>query len=459
MRYINNILLIPLVIAYALLFFLIAKADYIALQFNEPDAANRQRTGYNPHFHPGEYTTPENTPYLFPANAHLALAQQAANDGKIDSAKQHAYTALTASLANGAIGHMLFNLYTRPNFYLVQLPPKDPKTPFKPIDRRAYAHLSPQEIKTVEILAKINLYNRPTYIITHATLHDYWLKQQDIKKASQHWPLLITLSRTHQKTLFPKLYQLLLSPVLAQDFEKYMKSPPKWWNRFFKFLIKTDSDPEKIQYLISQRLIHSQTITPYEKRLYISYLKKRDQWYQAKSIWDKTTTTPPSLLQNGNFEDNLKAKGLFDWKIATADEIDIQQAHTKGSNGNYSLLISLNRENFSLKFKHILQYLVLLPGKYQLTGRYKLNNLETPEGLTWRIRCNNKSKTLLGETQSFRGYSHTWINFQTNFTIPKKHCKSQIIRLESTSKLDHKNTFSGEAWFDDLKIKQYEPIL
>lgn len=455
MRFSRWLVIVTFIITYGSLLLVVGVADQRAQEFNNPDAEYSQRSGYNPLFHPGEYVLPTNLPLLFPPNAHLALAQQAATDGKMAQAKQHAYDALRNNPANGAISLMLFELYTRPDLYRVIIPPVEDVSniapPPTPINRLAYAPLSAEDRQTAEILARIIDTLRPSYAMAQGPLSQYWTAQGKPEKAIRGWSLLLSLSLSSSNTIFPLLHAAMEKPEMAEIIQQYMEKPPSWWKYFFNYLLEHETSPQKIQAFYQARHKSVSPIEPYERDVYVNYLIKQNRWDEAHTVWVENLedgSDPTLLLYDGGFEASM-TNTAFTWNISQPVSTTIRLDYISGTTGKQALHVAL-RGSKSIAFAHVWQTLVLAPGNYNLVGRYRLDQLNTSKGLRWRIRCMDAASTLVAESEAFKGYSG-WKTFKQEFTITSG-CSPQMMRLESDSTYPHENVFNGEVWFDDLTI-------
>jgi hypothetical protein len=454
MLFIRWLFIAILVAAYGSLLALVGMADQRSREFNNPDGDYYLRSGYNPVFHPGEYATPTNLPLLLSPYAHLALAQQAATDGQMAQAKQHAVDALKISPANGAISLMLFELFTRPDLYRVVLPPTGEVTDTPdppPINRLAYAALSAENRKVAETLAHIIDTLRPSYAMVQGPVSDYWASQGKPEKAIKGWSVLLSYSSSGANSIFPLLHTAMTKPEMTGIIQQYMDKPPTWWKNFFNYLLEHETDPQKIQAFYQTRQKSATPIDPYERDVYVNYLIKQNRWDEAHKVWDENLrdgSDPALLLYDGGFE-STTTSGAFAWNINQPISTTVRRDNSNGITKKQALRVAL-RGGKSIAFAHVWQTLTLLPGNYTLTGRYRLDQLKTSKGLRWRIRCMDATSTLVAESEAFKGQSG-WTTFKQAFTVPTG-CAPQMLRLESDSAYPHENVFDGEIWFDDLAI-------
>lgn len=178
----KKLLLLLFTVVYSTLLILVGIADNSARIYNNPDLGNGD--GFNPIISPGNYSHPRNLPFLFPPNAYLALARQAATDGEIEDAKQYAYNALKINPTSGEAAQGLLDFYTRPNLYRISLQIFDQESGnhhFPP--EPDFIIQSPSLQQFTDRLASINQTLRPVHIITQSSLADYWVNRGKPEKA------------------------------------------------------------------------------------------------------------------------------------------------------------------------------------------------------------------------------------------------------------------------------------
>jgi hypothetical protein len=101
-------------------------------------------------------------------------------------------------------------------------------------------------------------------------------------------------------------------------------------------------------------------------------------------------------------------------------------------------------------FSHVKQLLALPPGKFELTGQVRLDDLRTDRGLVWSLTCAG-SNTPLGQTDPMSGV-HDWKPFSVQFEVPASSCGGQWLTLMLPARIPAEQRIGGGVWFDDLKI-------
>jgi hypothetical protein len=154
------------------------------------------------------------------------------------------------------------------------------------------------------------------------------------------------------------------------------------------------------------------------------------------------------LLFNGGFELPLRNAG-FGWRVRSHDQLEIRPLRTQGSSGSASLMVRFRA--FEDRFTHLSQRLILQRGTYRLTGRARVNGLETKGGVRWQVRCSGSGRNLLGRSRVPVGDAH-WSELSFDFEVPADDCETQDLRLVSAGTHGFELDIDGLLWLDDLKI-------
>lgn len=453
-----------LILAYGGLLTVTGIADLRGREYNEVDGGNND--GFNPLFDPGSYRTPASLPLLFPPNAHLALAEQAAVDGKIEEARRHALDALRHNPASGEAALMLLDLYARPALYRVELDDteydaEDTDTAetdeivADTVDNETFQPMNPADKALADTLADISYRLRPTYLATLATVSDYWSAQKEDAKSFHTRSVLLVNNPASAETTFPLFHAALDDSRFTEFFAQHLAAPPVWWPAFFNYLLANEPDADKIHRYYMARADSANPPLPAERDSYVNHLIKSGHWSKAYQVWADNlgmAAGSDTQLYDGGFEDTKNINQAFTWKISQpAPTIKIQQSNGMGITGKRGLHITFKKGSKSVAFQHVSQTRLLPAGDYTLKGRYRVAQLRTSKGLRWRLRCADKPDLpVLGESDAFKG-NGVWENFETKLTVPT-NCQAQTLRLETDSPYAHHNVFEGEIWFDDLSI-------
>lgn len=361
----------------------------------------------------------------------VQLSRQMMSAGDHTSSLKYAIHALSNNITNGGAASQLLHLYE--------------------ID----SSTKEQEVERIALFTE-KLW--PTHASTTAHLADYWAKRENLEQVINKWNTLLTKTRSLDKELFPHLKSFLTTPSTSQLLEPYTKKPPLWWSRFFNYLAnqKENYTLDTMKTLYQLRVDSGFPLDDYERRIFVRLLISKQRWQEAYFAWMGGLNTKQlelsGLLFDGGFESESHDTG-FDWRFSKHKMIKIQRDITYGMRGRKALSITL-RDDKRVNFHHIRQNMLLPSGNYELNGRYRLDQLQTEEGLRWRIRCIDNNK-IIGESLSFAGRS-PWNTFKFSFVVPDAddNCSSQYLRLEASSTYAHKHRFQGKLWFDDLRIER-----
>lgn len=465
----SKLVISGLLLAYASLLAVTGIADWQGRLYNDVEGGNRD--GYNPRFDPGNYQTPDSLPVLFPSTAHLALAEQAAVDGKIAAARHHAFDALHQNPANGEAALLLLDLYARPAMYRIELDDTEYDVEAEELqakqpaaaeqvyadedDSEVFGSISNADKLFADKAADLSYHLRPTYLATLGTLAEYWsAHNQDEKSFRVRSVLLVNNPESAERT-FPLFHAALDDPRFNEFFAQQLQSPSVWWPAFFNYLLTNETDADKIQQYYLARAHSANPPTPSERDSYVSHLLKNGHWSKAYQVWADNLGIPATAiaqLYDGGFEDIKNINQAFTWNLSSpALTVKVQQVTGMGVTGKRALHITFKKGSKSTNFQHVSQTRLLPAGEYTLKGRYRLAQLRTSKGLRWRVHCTDKPELgILGESDAFKGHS-VWQDFQFDIQIPGD-CHAQTIRLESDSPYAHHNVFEGETWFDDLTL-------
>lgn len=289
----------------------------------------------------------------------------------------------------------------------------------------------------------------PSHSYVRTATANFWLSQKQIDKALKEWDVLLT-KNVNSKSIFTALSKFPEYSDGLQLLKPYIEKPPTWWDRYFTHLSK-NAQLSTVYNIYQQRLESATPISNKERQQFISRLLKEKHWSLAYTTWLSGLNIEKlkyrHFIYDGGFEDTL-FNTPFTWNIKPAKNFQASLVQREGTVGNNSLMITFFKGK-RIKFNHLYQTLLLKPGNYMMSLRYRVDQFQTNKGLNWRIRCNNKS--LIAESHTFKQQTLSWKTTKLNFHIPSD-CPTQILRLEANSTYAHDHLFDGSIWFDDLKI-------
>jgi hypothetical protein len=179
-------------------------------------------------------------------------------------------------------------------------------------------------------------------------------------------------------------------------------------------------------------------------------LVRRD-WPRLRELMLATVPDWASrLLQDGGF-DGVGRGPMLGWSVGKVPGADVLLAAPADA-GNRALRVLFHDRR--VPFQHVSQTLLLRPGRYQLYGRARLENLRAAMGLVWNLSC-IESNAPLGKSEHLLG-SSGWRKFGFAFVVPEANCGAQLLRLVLDARIAAEQQVVGEAWFDDMQIQRLD---
>lgn len=245
-------------------------------------------------------------------------------------------------------------------------------------------------------------------------------------------------------------------PDALAALEKVLLGDPPWRRPFFSALMSAITDARTpLKLLLSLKDSHAPP-TSQDLSGYLNFLIGRKLYELAYYTW--LQFLPPGalsnvgLLTNGRFE--TPPSGLpFDWVISPGSGVTIDIVARPETSNNRALLLEfgLGRADF----RGVSQLLMLLPGTYRLTGRFK-GQINGRRGVQWHVTCAGSSAPI-ADGPMFIGVEPKWTDFDFTFMVPEAECRAQELRLDLAARSASEQLVSGSAWYDDLRIARPEP--
>lgn len=312
----------------------------------------------------------------------------------------------------------------------------------------------------VERLAPLAEKLWPAHIGVQAKLASYWQQQNNLPKLMNAWHIMMVRSPELRKEIYPILFKLLAYQEGVDALKTYTINPSSWWQGFFNYTAQQEQALPQLRQLYELRDNAQNPLTQSERATFINSLIKNKLWEEAYLIWlsglNEQQLNESGFLYNGSFETLDKTTG-FDWQLSKSPLFTTEIASTNGMVGQKALHLTLSGKD-KINFRHISQVVKLNPGLYSFSLHTRIDNLQTGEGLRWRIRCMNEKSDILGETTALAKRA-PWQELKVDFEVPTSDCSFQIVRLEASSPFVNNHFFKGSLWFDDLRITRQPPKL
>ena len=293
----------------------------------------------------------------------------------------------------------------------------------------------------------------PSHTFTRSRLAEYWLARDQLDRVLDEWNILLVRNPKLRARLFPFLLNIISDSHADVLMDQFIKAPPVWWNGFFIYLSR-ELPIERLSEVYQARVQSSEGVSDMERRSYVNRLIREGNWKSAYDIWstglERHQARYSGLVFDGGFESGVFNQG-FAWQFSRSKNPKIKPDITYGIKGRRALQITLRKED-PINFRHVSQRLLLKPGFYGLSYRYRTDTLDADKGLSWRIRCIDGGKSVLAEGKPMLGVN-PWTTQVLSFEVPES-CNVQLLRLEATSRFRHEQFFAGKLWIDDVVVSE-----
>lgn len=282
----------------------------------------------------------------------------------------------------------------------------------------------------------------------------FWLRQNRLERAIEPLSLVLESQPQRRERLFPGLLQIVEDPQNRRELTKALKDSPTWWTPFFRYAINNIRNPDTAYALYQLIVASGRQPSDDERRRYIAWLQQQNLWQEAYTVWSESLTPlqqeVKGLNYDGGFKFPLSNEG-FGWHAPRIAGVDVETLSTYGAKGGKAVRVTFR--GLRTRFQHLYQYLLLLPGSYELTGMVRVDNLETAKGVRWIVSCAAGKAKTLAASEPFQGVSE-WRQFKVTLTIPAQGCSAQQLRLQLMGDAGLDFEAIGSVWFDELAINR-----
>jgi tetratricopeptide (TPR) repeat protein len=261
-----------------------------------------------------------------------------------------------------------------------------------------------------------------------------------------------------RERVFPVFTELLVGSRHASAWSRIVAREPSWLGAFLVSSCRKGVEPLLLMPIFMARLAASKA-QPVETACLVDQLRAAERWEEAYQVW--LNTLPRARLAdvgsifNGSFEDAPTGLG-FDWIPARGAEREVghtvEVLRSTGGAGKYALKVTYNgKRQFGVA---IAQYLLLAPGRYEISGLAHPDSMRVGRGVQWTVRCVSEGApgALIANSERFTGSSE-WRRFAFDVVV-EASCRGQILQLEPASPGESATYLAGAAWFDDLSARR-----
>jgi hypothetical protein len=271
----------------------------------------------------------------------------------------------------------------------------------------------------------------------------YWLamndlRDRDLDAALARFDRLLRMEPEASRQVFPVLLTVASNPIGMRGFAPLLASNPPWRQDFMRQFLASVADVRQLDKLLGIAAVAGVRLEPAEQAALLNQAFVRRDWPRVRRLL-AIEGIQPAVVRDGGF-DRGAADGIRGWAVAKHRMMDVILADSR---------LRLHFLGQRAEFGGLSQWLLLSPGSYLLSGRVRLLDLDTAQGLRWWLQCDQSSDRLV-ETELFKGRGD-WTPFRVEFSVPEE-CPAQSLRLELAARIAAETHASGSAEFDDLEI-------
>lgn len=269
------------------------------------------------------------------------------------------------------------------------------------------------------------------------------LQARQFDEAFTHLDALLRRQQGIRKTMVRTVFPYLNDPKAVTALLGRLSQGPTWRGAFFEQLTRTSPDPAAAFPLLAALKDSPYPPTKSETSPMLAKLVAERRYEQAYLSWT-LLMSPEDLARQGNIQDG----GFDGWPIIPpfgwnfdSDKGGGGEITELGPGKGSALHVTYDGRNDQWLVR---QLLVLPPGDYRLTGRYRTATNGVSE---WRLICQGppQAVAVLPVTST----QNQWRDFALNLTIPADGCSGQMLSLQG---IPAKLEAPSEAWFDDIAL-------
>ncbi|HEX2255452.1 MAG TPA: hypothetical protein VHG92_01905 [Afifellaceae bacterium] len=317
----------------------------------------------------------------------------------------------------------------------------------------ATARAEPERAKRLMELAAIRV---PAHPLAQGWLFHHRLAAADATGALAHADAMLRAQPGFLETLLPALAAIAADPESQLPMAELLTAGPPWRSRFLERLAAESADPLAPFGLYAALMAGSDPPSRTELRPYLARLVDTGLYEQARLLWTQAVPAERlaevGYLANGGFEEPPTGF-LFDWSVEPVAGARAEFATIPDGDGSRGLRIQFHDRQVT--FRHVRQLLMLMPGRYRLSGRAKAEGLRNARGLHWTLTCADERDTRLGATERISGTTR-WHGFEAVFEVPASGCRAQWLRLELAARIAAERHSAGAAWYDDMAVSRID---
>ncbi|HET9160627.1 MAG TPA: hypothetical protein VFN88_08445 [Caulobacteraceae bacterium] len=291
--------------------------------------------------------------------------------------------------------------------------------------------------------ALMELAGRRSFRDTPAQL---WLFQEDLSagrfdKAFVRADLMLRRNPDLEGFLFPAMVSRLDAPAARTAMLDRLRRGPNWRPSFIQGLAQGGEQGGVAPWLLTNLTSSPNPPTPQEIAFVSRGFIGKGDWAAARAWSGRFRASNEPLLFDGDFEQTAR-EPPFGWRF---EEKDGAVASIEPLDGGHSLFAQFPVGR-SAPLAEML--MLLQPGHYRLSGRFKVDQLPAGAVFRWTASCAESGATLLSWDAN---QTSGWRRLDAQFDIPADGCAAQWLRLAGNG---GEGYLPASSWYDDLRLER-----
>ena len=317
-----------------------------------------------------------------------------------------------------------------------------------PGDAQAFVDLALTETGSAQLGAvKAAVLVAPTH---HQVL---LLRASTAATAADAVPALVALAEYHNDAMAIKALARLAASGQSALLEPHLIPGSHWVGRVLFALPASGGSITSalplVPMALRQHAIDASEITPY-----VTQLKAAGAWNDAFSLWLTIQGKALPYLFNGSFDDPLIANG-FDWEINMPSPLARSGAFIdRSSSEGRGAVLNIKFTGRPIALPMVRQVVFLGGGRFRMKGDYRSDRLRVERGLSWVVRCVDRTAAELGRSGPLNNTGNAWVPFKFEFDVSAQCGSMASVGLELANAADALTGARGEIWLDDLSIER-----
>ncbi len=272
----------------------------------------------------------------------------------------------------------------------------------------------------------------------------YWLAMNDLRDreldaALARFDRLLRMEPETTRQVFPVLMTVATNPIGMRGFAPLLASNPPWRPDFMRQFLASVADARQLDRLLGIAAQAGVKLEPAEQAGLLNQAFAGRDWPRVRRLL-AIEGIRPAAVRDGGFDRAASGDGIRGWAVAKHRMMDVILSDSR---------LRVHFLGQRAEFGGVSQWLLLPPGAHALSGRVRLLDLDTAQGLRWFLQCDQARERLV-ETELFKGRGE-WTEFRVEFAVPED-CSAQTLRLELAARIAAETQASGSAEFDDIEV-------